>query len=117
MIANTGCDAWFAANVDVLFQDNGPLGTFTPICHQMLQRHFGVALRGLIANTGSGAWFAANVDILFQDNRPLGTFTPIRRQMLQRHFCVALRQARVYYTQQHSIEQSGAGKEEIPAWA
>jgi hypothetical protein len=37
--------------------------------------------------------------------------------MLQRHFGVALRQARVYYTQQHSSEQTGAGEEEIPAWA
>ena len=72
---------------------------------------------GSIANTSRGAWFAANADILFQDDGPLGTFTPIRHQMLQRHFGVALRQARVYYTQQHSSEQSGADEEEIPAWA
>jgi hypothetical protein len=44
-IGNTGRGAWFAANLDVLFQDNGPLGAFTPIRHQMLQRHFGVAQR------------------------------------------------------------------------
>jgi hypothetical protein len=36
--------------------------------------------------------------------------------MLQHHFGVAQRQTRTYYTQQHSSE-SGAGEEEIPAWA
>jgi hypothetical protein len=72
---------------------------------------------GSIGNTGRGAWFAANLDVLFQDDGPLGAFTPIRHQMLQRHFGVAQRQARTYYTQQHSSEQSGAGEEEIPAWA
>ncbi len=72
---------------------------------------------GSIGNTGHGAWFAANSDVLFQDNGPLGAFTPIRHQMLQRHFGVAQHQARTYYTQQHSSEQSGTGKEEIPAWA
>jgi hypothetical protein len=65
---------------------------------------------GSIANTSRGAWFGANADFLFQDDGPLGTFSPIRHQMLQRHFGVALRQARVYYTQQHSSEQSGAGE-------
>ncbi len=72
---------------------------------------------GSIGNTSRGAWFAANLDVLFQDAGPLGAFTPIRHQMLQHHFGVAQCQARTYYTQQHSSKQSGAGKEEIPAWA
>ena len=72
---------------------------------------------GLIENTCRGTWFAANTDVLFQDNGPLGTFTPILPQLMMQHFGVALRQARVLFTQQHSSEQSGAGKEEIPAWA
>jgi hypothetical protein len=47
----------------------------------------------------------------------LGTFNPIRPQMLMRHFGVALRQAKDYFNQGHSSEQTGAGEEEIPAWA
>ena len=43
-IANTCRGTWFAANTDVLFQDNGPLRTFTPICSQMSMQHFSVAL-------------------------------------------------------------------------
>jgi hypothetical protein len=33
------------------------------------------------------------------------------------HFGAAQHQAREFFNQQHSSEQSGAGKEEIPAWA
>ena len=33
------------------------------------------------------------------------------------HFNVALRQAKDYFNQGHSSKQTGAGKEEIPAWA
>jgi hypothetical protein len=72
---------------------------------------------GSIANNNQSAWFASNSDILFQDDGPLGTFTQICHQMLQRHFGVALRQAKEYYTRHHSSKQSGAGAEEIPAWA
>ena len=72
---------------------------------------------GSLAHSVRGAWFAANVDVLFQDDGPLGTFNPIRPQMLMRHFGVALRQAKDYFNQGHSSEQTGAGKEEIPAWA
>jgi hypothetical protein len=44
-IAHSVHGAWFAANVDILFQDYAPLGTFNPIEPQMLMRHFGVALQ------------------------------------------------------------------------
>ena len=37
--------------------------------------------------------------------------------MLMPHFNVALRQAKDYFNQGHSSKQTGAGKEEIPAWA
>ncbi len=30
-LAHSVRGAWFTANVDILFQDNGPLGTFNPI--------------------------------------------------------------------------------------
>jgi hypothetical protein len=43
-IAHSVNGAWFTANVDILFQDNGPLGTFNPIRPQMLMGHFGVAM-------------------------------------------------------------------------
>ena len=43
-LAHSVRGAWFAANVDVLFQDDGPLGTFNPIRPQMLMPHFNVAL-------------------------------------------------------------------------
>jgi hypothetical protein len=72
---------------------------------------------GSLANNNRSAWFCSNSDILFQDDGPLGSFTQIRYQLLQRHFGVALRQAKEYYTRNHSSEQSGAGQEEIPAWA
>ncbi len=72
---------------------------------------------GLIAHSVHGAWFAANVDILFQDDGPLGTFNPIQPQMLMHHFGVEMHQAKDYFNQGHSSKQSGAGEEEIPAWA
>ncbi len=34
-----------------------------------------------------------------------------------RHFSVAWRQAKDYFNQGHSSKQTGAGEEEIPAWA
>jgi len=37
--------------------------------------------------------------------------------MLMRHFSVAWRQAKDYFNQGHSSKQTGAGEEEIPAWA
>ena len=33
------------------------------------------------------------------------------------HFGVAMHQAKDYFNEGHSSERSGAGKEEIPAWA
>jgi hypothetical protein len=71
---------------------------------------------GSIANNGRTAWFASNADVLFQDDGPLGSFNPIHPMILMRHFGAAQRQAREFFTQQHSSEQSGTGEEEIPAW-
>jgi hypothetical protein len=37
--------------------------------------------------------------------------------MLMHHFGVAQRQAKEKYNKPHSRDQSGTGKEEVPAWA
>jgi hypothetical protein len=72
---------------------------------------------GSIGNNRRTAWFTATSFILFQEDGPLGSFNPVHPMILMRHFGAAQHQAREFFDWQHSSEQSGAGKEEIPAWA
>jgi hypothetical protein len=72
---------------------------------------------GSIGNNGRTAWFTATLSVLFQEDGPLGLFNPVCPMILMRHFGAAQCQAREFFNRQHSSEQSGAGKEEIPAWA
>jgi hypothetical protein len=72
---------------------------------------------GSISNNKRTAWFTATSSVLFQEDGPLGSFNPVCPMILMGHFGAAQHQAREFFNQQHSSEQSGAGKEEIPAWA
>ena len=73
---------------------------------------------GSLGHNNKKSWYIANLDRFFRPNEgPLSYFAPASYQVVQRHVSHAQALAKVYYTRDHSNDQSGANQEDVPEWA
>jgi hypothetical protein len=74
---------------------------------------------GIVLTLGHGnrtEWIRANLDMIFREHGPLGGFNPVRPERLCKWIKEAETCAKIYYSRDHSNDETGADQEDLPPW-